>query len=291
MENSRVHDELRAFPKNHKLSEESVEKISITIERELNINQEKFSWKSYSSKKLLWSVLISISLATVFFSGLIGREAHMQEHAVRQFDIEQIYERENMRLQVERSNREIYGSFGNWEYSWDTDPREPENLFHEEGSVVHLKVLSIDEAVILPKSERFYTDMPFTPLEVEIVETISGNPLSGVKTIYMDGGDIRISKLVESWNENRVSNMGLNKLSKEEQETKFMSFTSEYDYDMDLGKEYAVILTRQETEEDIYTVTANGYGIFEMEATEQGEEIYRNTITNKTSTLKFSKNE
>jgi hypothetical protein len=110
---------------------------------------------------------------------------------------------------------DIYGTFES-ENSWVSDPREPENLFRANGSVVQIKVLSISEAKILPKTEDFYTDRPFTPIEVTIQETIEGYPLSGKKTIYVQGGDLRISNLVESWDKNRVSLLGINKLTKEE---------------------------------------------------------------------------
>jgi hypothetical protein len=199
-------------------------------------------------------------------------------------------------LEKEESKRfqeemDIYGTFES-ENSWVSDPREPENLFRASGSVVQIKVLSISEAKILPKTEDFYTDRPFTPIEVTIQETIDGNPLSGKKTIYVQGGDLRISNLVESWDKNRVSLLGINKLTKEEQESKFMSFTSEYDYEMEPGKEYAIILAKQQTEGEIYTVTARGYGIFEIDETKNGGKIYRNVITGRYyPTLVFSDKE
>jgi hypothetical protein len=186
---------------------------------------------------------------------------------------------------------DIYGTFES-ENSWVSDPREPENLFRASGSVVQIKVLSISEAKILPKTENFYTDRPFTPIKVTIQETIDGNPLSGKKTIYVQGGDLRISNLVESWDKNRVSLLGLNKLTKEEQESKFMSFTSEYDYEMEPGKEYAVILAKPQTEGEIYTVMARGYGIFEIDETKNGGKLYRNVITGRYyPTLVFSDKE
>ncbi len=84
-----------------------------------------------------------------------------------------------------------------------------------------------------------------------------------------------------------MSILGLNILTKKEQESKFMSFGSEYDYQMEFGKEYAVILAKQQTEGEIYTVMGRGYGIFEME-----ENKYRNVITGRYyPTLVFSDNE
>ncbi|MGD6991319.1 hypothetical protein [Sutcliffiella horikoshii] len=84
-----------------------------------------------------------------------------------------------------------------------------------------------------------------------------------------------------------LEKMGLTKLSREEQETKFISYTSESDYKMQPGKEYAVILAKQQIEDEIYTVMERGYGIFEIIQTDQGAMIYRNVITGKSSELNF----
>jgi hypothetical protein len=288
MNKSKLHDKLRSFPKNHQLSDESIENISKRIDKEIEIRRMEFKSSSFLNRKVIAAGLLSMTFLTILFLGLDGQETKLfEEHAGHQIYAGIKNAEESKRFQEEK---DIYGTFES-ENSWVSDPREPENLFRASGSVVQLKVLSISEAKILPKTETFYTDMPFTPIEVTIEETIDGYPLSGKKTIYIQGGDLRISNLVETWDENRVSKMGLNKLTKEEQESKFMSFTSEYDYEMEPGKEYAVILVRQQTEGEIYTVMARGYGIFEIEETEKGEKIYRNVITGKTSTLDFSDKE
>ncbi|WP_417897711.1 hypothetical protein ABN702_15645 [Bacillus haimaensis] len=205
--------------------------------------------------------------------------------------VQTIEKKENVNIQEEIDPEGIY-SVSQSENLWAWNPREPRIiLMNVEGaSVVHLKVQSIGEAEILPKYENFYTYMPYTPLEVEIGETVYGSALFGKKKIYIQGGDIRISNLLNSWVGNEyegLEKMGLTKLSKEEQETKFISYTSEYDYKMEPGKEYAVILAKQPAEDEIYTVIERGYGIFEIEETEQGEKIYRNVITGKTLKLDF----
>jgi hypothetical protein len=289
MNKSELHNKLSYFPKNHRLGEESIENISKRIDKEIEARRRKSKNNFFLNRKAIAAGLLSMTLLTILVLGLLGQETKLfEEHAGHQIYAGITNVEESKRFQEEK---DIYGTFES-ENSWVFDPREPENLFRASGSVVQIKVLSISEAKILPKTENFYADRPFTPIEVTIQETIEGNPLSGKKTIYVQGGDLRISNLVESWDKNRVSLLGLNKLTKEEQESKFMSFTSEYDYEMEPGKEYAVILAKQQTEGEIYTVMARGYGIFEIEENKNGGKIYRNVITGRYyPTLVFSDKE
>jgi hypothetical protein len=289
MNKSELHNKLSSFPKNHRLGEESIENISKRIDKEIEARRRKSKNNFFLNRKAIAAGLLSMTLLTILVLGLHGQETKLfEEHAGHQIYAGIKNVEESKRFQEEK---DIYGTFES-ENSWVSDPREPENLFRASGSVVQIKVLSISEAKILSKTENFYTDRPFTPIEVTIQETIDGNPLSGKKTIYVQGGDLRISNLVESWDKNRVSLLGLNKLTKEEQESKFMSFTSEYDYEMEPGKEYAVILAKQQTEGEIYTVMARGYGIFEIEENKNGGKLYRNVITGRYyPTLVFSDKE
>ncbi|MCR8848442.1 hypothetical protein NQ095_08520 [Rossellomorea sp. SC111] len=284
MNKSELHAKLSSFPKNHQLSEESIENISKRINKEIEVKKRGTKNHFFLNRKAIAAGLLSMTLLFFLLWGLKVREPEMlQEHAGIQFNRDFKSVEEGVKL---REEKDIYETV-EAENSWAFDPREPENLVGDDGIVVKLKVLSIREAKILAKTETFYTETPYTPIDVSIQETINGKHLSGKKTIYVEGGDIRISNLVESWDKHRVSLLGLNKLTKKEQESKFMSFGSEYDYEMAPGKEYAVILTKQQTEGEIYTVVGRGYGIFEME-----ENKYRNVITGRYyPALVFSDNE
>jgi hypothetical protein len=186
----------------------------------------------------------------------------------------------------EISSDNIYGTFED-QYSWTVDPSIPENLMDDRTSIVHLKVLAEDEARMLPKKDNFSSPTPFTPYEVEIIETISGNPLSGHLTVYVRGGNLKISKFIESTPERQIEKMGLNKLSNKEKDSKYLAFTSATDYKLKPGKEYALLLS--EPADNIYTVNANGYGIFYKIKTKNGETKYKNVLTEKESNLKFKK--
>ncbi|TYS57500.1 hypothetical protein FZC74_15805 [Sutcliffiella horikoshii] len=234
--------------------------------------------------------MLTLTMAAILIWSIGVQHSNIQHFTgIHSDKVLTIESKQNVRIQEEISPEDVY-SVSQSENSWAVDPREPRNLLFEGTSIVHLKVLNIKEAEILPKYENFYTYMPYTPLEVEILDTIYGKDLSGKKTIYNRGGDIRISKLLDSWVGSEYvgsEKMGLTKLSREEQETKFISYTSEYDYKMQPCKEYAVILAKQQTEDEIYTVMERGYGIFEIFQTDQGAKIYRNVITGKSSELNF----
>lgn len=292
MKDSRLHDELQSFPKNHRLKEESLSKISGSIDKELAERHAKFQKGSLFNKNVIATGLLTMTLAAILIWSIGGQDVNIQKQAGIHHDkVLTIENKEYVNDQEEIGPEDIY-SVSQSENLWAWNPREPRIILMnvEEASVVHLKVKSIGEAEVLPKYGKFYTYMPFTPLEVVIGETVYGNALAGKKTIYIEGGDIRISNLLDSWVGNEyegLEKMGLTKLSKEEQETKFISYTSEYDYKMEPGKEYAVILAKQPAEDEIYTVIERGYGIFEIEETDQGEKIYRNVITGKTLKLDF----
>jgi hypothetical protein len=284
MKNSRLHDELQSFPKNHRLKDKSLNSISNRINKELAMSQAP------TNRKVVATTLLTLTMAAILIWSVGGQHNDIQNLAGIHSDKVLIKEnKQNVSIQEEISPEDIY-SVSQSQNSWAVDPREPRNLIMEGTSIVHLKVLNIREAEILPKYKNFYTYEPFTPLEVEIFDTIFGKDLSGKKTIYTGGGDIRISNLLDSWVGSEyvgLEKMGLTKLSREEQETKFISYTSDYDYKMVPGKEYAVILANQQTEDEIYTVMARGYGVFEIIQTNQGGKIYRNVITGESTELDF----
>ncbi|KPB05177.1 hypothetical protein [Bacillus sp. CHD6a] len=291
MKDSRLHNELQSFPKNHKINEKKRSNISIRINKELEMSQAKFKRGIPFNRKIIATTLLTLTMAAILNWSNGGQYKDFQKlagtHSEKVLTIEN---KENVSNQEEISPENVY-SVSQGQNIWALDPREPRNLILEGTSIVHLQVINTSrEAEILPKYENFYTYRPFTPLEVEIEETIYGKALSGKKTIYIGGGDIRISNLLDSWVGNEYSGlekMGLTKLSREEQETKFISYTSEHDYNMEPGKEYAVILTREQTDDEIFIVMAQGYGIFEIVKTEDGAKLYKNVITGETSDLDF----
>ena len=145
-------------------------------------------------------------------------------------------------------------------YKWSKDVSNP-SVIVKDNTVVRAKIKSIKEAVMLDAKEKFsnpYT--PYTPVEIEIIETLSGDSLSGSKIVYLNGGNIRISRMMEKLDNEECKKMGIDVLSEEERNNSFLQYINEFDYELQIDEEYILVLTKEAT--DIYVISANGYGIF-----------------------------
>lgn len=173
--------------------------------------------------------------------------------------------------------------------SWAIDPTIPEEVIKDSSSVVKIKVLSTENAEFIDTIDSYE---PFTPINIEITDILSGENLSGEMKIYSLGGDVLISDAINNLPETDAKKMGFTELSNEEQNSKYISYTSEYDYDFEVGKEYVVILDKHPN--NIYSIAAYGYGIFESAgksskelapsksnslSLQSSEPIYKNVLT------------
>lgn len=172
---------------------------------------------------------------------------------------------------------QIFGTFTS-ENSWAFDPTITENLIDSSQSIVKIKVVSIEKSNFI---QSLNSDRPLTPLNVEVVENLSGENLSGELKIYSFGGKVLISDLIKHLPQQTIEKMELNTLSTEQQNSMYISYESEEDYDFKVGKEYVVILNKQPN--DILTVFASGYGIFQSDDvnSKTSKKIYKNILTGK----------
>lgn len=180
------------------------------------------------------------------------------------------------------NKKQIYGTY-EIETSWVKDPKEPKNLLQvtKDNSIIKVKVKSIGDAVFLEKTTDFYDPNPFTPVEVIVEETLNGQDLNNIKTIYLKGGDVKVSDLMKTLDQGTIEKMGFDTLTKEQQETMYISYKSEYDYNLKPDEEYVLIVAKNSN--NIYTVVANGYGIFKED---KESKKLKNTLTNKELTDK-----
>ncbi len=233
-----------------------------------------------NSKKLV-AGLLSISFVGMLSWYIANHDTKTVVQAEKQNNV---ISEEKTKKTKEIASKDIYGT-SETENSWVKDPTVPENLLIKGlTSVVQLKVLSIGEAEILPKIGDFYSQDPYTPIQVEVIDTISGNPMSGEKTIYINGGDIKISNLENSLDKGTSQKMGLDNLTSKQKETEYISYVSDHDYKMKTGKDYTVILVKQA--DDFYTVIGNGYGIFKASNSKRTN-MFKNVLTGKESDLQF----
>lgn len=149
------------------------------------------------------------------------------------------------------------------EASYSKDPRIPENLLDViDTHILKIKVIKILEGEILPKMQNYYNPYtPCTPIKVELIENIYGNNIALKEDIiYMKGGKIRISNLINHLDDVDIDRMGLGTLTEAEKENKFINYTSEFSYDIQEGKEFVVIVGKMD--EGIYQIVDEGCGIF-----------------------------
>ena len=153
------------------------------------------------------------------------------------------------------NEKNIFGTF-EMSANWAKDPLVPENIIEmsKNCAVIKAKIISVGEAKFLNEKDP----SPYTPVEVEIEEILDGTLEKGNKTIYVEGGEIKVSEVLKTLNEAEKEKMGLNKISEDEANNMFIIYETEEDYKMELGNEYILVLSNK----DNSIVMANGYGIF-----------------------------
>lgn len=188
-------------------------------------------------------------------------------------------------------NKLFYGTYET-NANWVKDPTEPKNLLQmtKNNSVIKVKVKSIGEAVFLEKTTDFYDPIPCTPVEVIVEETLDGQPIDEIKTIYLSGGNVKVSDVMKSLDQGSIEKMGFDTLTKKQQETMYISYKSEYDYNLKPDEEYVLIVAK--ISNDAYIVVANGYGVFKEDkeltnaSSISSKGILKNVITKKELTDK-----
>jgi len=81
MKDSRLHDELQSFPKNHRLNEESLSKISGSIDKELAERQVKYQKGSLFNIKVIASGLLTLTMAAILIWSIGGQYVDIQKQA------------------------------------------------------------------------------------------------------------------------------------------------------------------------------------------------------------------
>ena len=133
--------------------------------------------------------------------------------------------------------------------SYDEDPRIPENLLD-----------MVDTHI----------------LKIKVLEILDGTVKENI--IYMTGGKIRISNLIKHLDSVDIDRMGLDTLTQEEQENKFIKYSSEFSYDIKEGEEYTIIVGKMD--EGIYKIIEEGCGIFVTDNIDTSTKLIPNTTIN-----------
>jgi len=165
------------------------------------------------------------------------------------------------------SEQLLYGEFKT-NTNWNTDPTITENIFKgnkDKYNVIEIVVKSIKDTSFISEDSPF----PYTAYEVDLKDVLKGNINEKISTIYISGGNIKISDLINHLDKEDVEKMGFNRLNKLQKETSYIKYCTDYDYNLKVGEEYTIIVSKSKNGE--YLVLANGYGIFKEDDDSSGK--------------------
>lgn len=208
-------------------------------------------------------VIIGI-LSFIFFNSSLKKEANL--------DIKE-------GIVTSAENKNIYGTFKT-NSNWVKDPIIPDNVIEmaHNYAIVKVKINYIGEADFIKLTDP----CPYTPVNVDVIEVIDGTMEKGTKTLYVEGGDVKVSNVLKTLNEAEKEKMELQDITQEDAENMYISYISDQDYKMELGKEYTLILSNR----DNSIIMANGYGIFTEDTgasiqSKNTTRTFKNVITGK----------
>lgn len=166
------------------------------------------------------------------------------------------------------TNLDIY-SIVDKENSWAYDVSNTETLYEKADIIIKAKVLEIG------KGTYKYTPnlSPTTPIYVETLEVLKGNVDSNINIILKRGGVVTVREVIENSPSTSVNKMGLNLLTEEEKNTKYIVYNEDGNYDLEVGKTYVIAL--RNGNDGNYYISANGYSIFQV----SNQKIYTNVLT------------
>ena len=166
------------------------------------------------------------------------------------------------------------------ENSWAFDVSNTKEIFNDADYVVKVKVLGMENGTF----EYSASDIPVTPISVEMLEVIKGNVSKPITKILQYGGYVTVKQVMEVSLDSRNEKMGLNKLTDEEQKSQYIYYAPDGNYDLEVGKTYVVALSSKNNQGN-YFLASNGYAIFETDNdtivpfSNNESPIYKNVLT------------
>lgn len=133
-----------------------------------------------------------------------------------------------------------------------------QNLLNDTTSVVKVKVTGLGEAHFVDGVG--FSDEPQTPIQFELLETISGQTISTDAHIYASGGLVSLAEMVRGLAPERIAKMEIDQLTHEQQAEQFMLYSADYDVELTVGETYVFLVVQQENGD--YSLLLNGYSVF-----------------------------
>lgn len=184
---------------------------------------------------------------------------------------------------TETKEREYYG-YQDVSYSWAYEVNDYTKVIDKATKILKIKVLDIQDGTFEFSSGT--SALPLSPIKVEVLEVLYGqNDDININTIYKQGGDVTVKQMRDFFPIEKIQKMGLDKLSDEEAEKKYISYNSTMSsVELEKGEIYVVTL-KDWNSDGITFITPSGYGVFKLNEIStlglNSGETYTNTITNK----------
>lgn len=171
--------------------------------------------------------------------------------------------------------------------NWSLDPTDVNAVVNggqDNTTVIKGVVKSVGKAAFLVEG----SGVPVTPYTVEVQEVYSGKAVGGEITVCLNGGTVLVKDVIAGVPSTSSQKMGLDKLSDEEKNTKYISYAmSDGGASLDVGNEYVFVLNEQG---GIYLASCNGYGVFEGNSqAPQNLSEYKNVVSGKAFDARLSK--
>lgn len=158
------------------------------------------------------------------------------------------------------------------ELSWAYNVSDTQLIANNSDYIVKVKVLNIGDGTY----EYSPNSNPTTPIKVEILSILKGDKNVQISQILKWGGYVTIEEFINNNPAEQIEKMGLNKLSKLEQQSKYIQYEEMGNYDFQVGNTYVIAL--RENKNGNFFIVANGYGIFEED---EISKKYINVLTKK----------
>lgn len=172
-------------------------------------------------------------------------------------------------------NLDIYSVIDK-ETSWAYDVSNTEILSEKADVIVKVKVLEVGNGTFK------YTPnlLPTTPIYVETLEVLKGDVSNQINMVLKRGGIVTVKEVIENSPSTSVNKMGLNNLTEEEQNRKYILYNESGNYDLKVGETYVIVLRKGN--DGNYYISANGYSVFNI----LNKKIYVNVLTGNELLLK-----
>lgn len=192
----------------------------------------------------------------------------------------------NKKDEAANNQKEYYGT-QEVNFSWTYNVRDYTEVIDKAKKILKVKVIGKEDATFEYSdisNNSIGSGLPLTPIKVEVLEVLYGDTDDiNIDTIYIQGGDVTIKQMKGFFTSEKIAKMGLDKISDEEAERKYISYNLTGSSSIKNDKVYIFTLGKWDSA-DIYFITPMEYGAFELnESTTyklNQKETYTNAITN-----------